>query len=145
MKKKLIALMMVAIMLLSLIPVSMASDTCVHNFQWVTKNATCTANGARQFKCTKCGVVATTQTINALGHDWNPATCTSARKCKRCGITSGGPLGHSLTAATCTSPKKCLRCGQTFGTIPQHRWEPATCTAAKKCKGCMMCRCGNFL
>ena len=43
--------------------------------------------------------------VAALGHDWQDATCTEPKKCKRCGETSGSALGH-------TDGVKCERCGK---------------------------------
>lgn len=39
-------------------------------------------------------------------HDWEPATCTSPKKCSTCGETQGNALNHSYNNGTCTA------CGQ---------------------------------
>ena len=40
-----------------------------------------------------------------MGHNYSNATCTEAKKCSRCGATSGSALGHNY------SNGKCNRCG----------------------------------
>lgn len=47
-------------------------------------------------------------------HEWNAATCTSAKKCKTCGKTSGSPNEHSYN-----SDGKCYKCGQLDPTIEE--------------------------
>lgn len=41
-------------------------------------------------------------------HDWEDATCTTARTCIKCQTTQGEALGHT------TSKGKCDRCGESF-------------------------------
>ena len=88
----------------------------------ITRNATCTADGAREGVCTVCGETFT-DTIPALGHDDSivipavPAACeaggfTEGKSCSRCGEVVAQPkqvpaIGHdwhfqSEKAATCT-------------------------------------------
>ena len=127
-----------------------------HNITPVSEvPATCTTNGTKaHYKCSGCeklfedaaGNVEITDTsalvIKALNHDWEDATCTAPKTCKRagCGATEGNALGHDWADATCTAPKTCKRagCGATEGEALGHDWAAATCTAPKTCKraGC---------
>lgn len=78
-----------------------------HNYtKKVTKAATCKQEGVTKFTCSVCQN-SYEEKIPALGHDWKSATCTSAKKCSRCGATEGKALGHSKG-----SDGKCTRCGE---------------------------------
>ena len=48
--------------------VSVAS-VCEHQYEWVTKDATCTTEGSRTEVCKLCGDVRSSESIPALGHD----------------------------------------------------------------------------
>ena len=96
-----------------------------HNYSWnVTKEPTCEVTGSRQYKCTRCGNINKTETLDALGHDYKfkqtakPATCTTdgvdVYVCSRCSKSDNRTVkayGHSWgdwktsTAATCTAPE----------------------------------------
>ena len=70
---------------------------CNHTYKWeIVKNATCKADGKKENKCTKCGKIEKIETLKALGHDYAAATCTEAKKCKRCNATEGKALGHNF-------------------------------------------------
>ena len=102
--------------------------------------------------CSDCGAVILPQTaVSALGHDWQEATCESAKTCSRCDATEGEALGHSEmvltgTAATCTEPGltegfMCTVCEAIL--VPQqeipallHQWADATCTQPQICTLC---------
>lgn len=74
-----------------------------------SKNATCTDAGYKIYRC-NCGDEYT-DNLSSLGHKYSDATCTSAKKCSRCGETEGSSLGH-------TGGSSCLRCGKVlFETI----------------------------
>ena len=74
------------------------------------KAATCDSDGYEKSVCKVCGKTKT-KTLTKLGHNWKAATCTSPKKCSRCGKTSGSALGH-------TDGVKCGRCGKIlFSTI----------------------------
>ncbi len=88
---------------------------CTHEWgEWeTTKDATCTTAGVKERKCVKCSTPET-GTVEALGHDWGEATCTSPKSCKNCSAKDGAALPHSYTveavktqtlksAATCAS------------------------------------------
>ena len=81
----------------------------------VTVEPTCTTTGTRVKKCTVCGNVVETETINALEHDFQnyvddnrPACCDQSETgtCTRCGAKdtrkTGGPIrAHKFTYYTC--------------------------------------------
>ena len=101
------------------------------------KPATCVDEGySAIYECTNCGSISGGESIAALGHDWNAATCTSPKTCKRCYTTSGSALGHDWLDATCTAPKTCSICGETSGSALGHSWSAATCTEPKTCTKC---------
>ncbi len=61
-------------------------------------------------------------------HEYEEATCETARKCKKCGLEDGLPEGHQYRAATCTEAKKCIVCGKTFGEALGHNYVDDKCT-----------------
>lgn len=72
-------------------------------------------------------------------HEFNEATCTHPKTCKKCGEVYGEALGHEFSEATYLSPATCIRCGETEGEkISEHvcEFSEATCTNPKKCKIC---------
>ncbi len=83
-------------------------------------------------KCTICGLT----DGEAKGHNWNLATCTTAKKCATCGITEGYATGHNWSVATCTTAKECKTCRVTEGVALGHNWKSASCTSAKSCVTC---------
>ncbi len=101
------------------------------------QDPTCTENGCEAYKkCSRCGYEQGYKEIDALGHDWENATCETPNTCERCGETEGDPLGHDWVDATCTEPKTCQRCGETEGEPLGHDWVDATCTEPKTCQRC---------
>ena len=80
--------------------------------------ASCTGLGATAGeKCSICGeILKEQQIIQATGHNWQEATCTTPRICANCGLTSGIAVGHLWAPGTCTTPKTCVICGETSGT-----------------------------
>jgi len=117
-------------------PVLPTPTTHVHNYNWDIQvvDAGCVSNGLISYICS-CGE-SQSEKIYAIGHDWNDATCTSAKTCKNCGVTEGSAKGHNWNDATCTSAKTCKNCGATEGSAKGHSWNDATCTSAKTCKNC---------
>lgn len=109
-----------------------------HHMTPVSANpATCTTDGNKAYYvCSGCskwfedatGSVEITDhssvVIEALRHDFAPATCTTPKTCKRdgCDATEGIALGHDWKDATCTAPKTCQRdgCGATEGEPNGH-------------------------
>lgn len=53
-------------------------------------------------------------------HEWQDATCTSAKTCRLCEKTEGEPLGHDWQPATCTTMQSCRVCNATKGTPKGH-------------------------
>ncbi len=116
----------------------------------ITAPATCTQDGVQTRCCTRCDATET-QTISALGHDYETTTtdptCTqdgySIRRCTRCGDSQTEvipALGHSyveeVTEATCTrdgyTTHTCTRCGDSYTDSPVlalgHDWTEWTGT-----------------
>lgn len=60
-------------------------------------------------------------------HEYEEATCETARKCKKCDLEDGLPNGHQYRAATCTEAKKCIVCGKTFGEALGHNYVDDKC------------------
>ena len=112
--------------------------------------------------CSKCGEVLVAQeTIDALGHDWENATCTVIKTCKKCGATEGETLEHTVVidaavAPTCTTAgktegKHCSACNEVLvaqevvaakgHTEVIDAAVAATCTTAGKTEGkhCSVC------
>ena len=79
---KILSLLLIAVMLLTLLPVAAFADPPVgdtHRHNWVVtsyKKATCTENGKRTWKCTLCGQTYS-ETYRALGHKWDEGTVTT--------------------------------------------------------------------
>ena len=69
-------------------------------------------------------------------HEWENATCRTAKTCKSCGETEGEPLEHIWVAATCEEARHCSDCGTTEGAALGHAWVAATCTTKKMCSVC---------
>ena len=66
-------------------------------------------------------------------HKYSAVTCTKAKTCTVCGVTSGKALGHSYTNACDTT---CNRSGCKATRTVTHSYAAATCTKAKTCKVC---------
>jgi hypothetical protein len=96
-----------------------------HNYETYTSdnNATCTEDGTKTSKCTRCDATDTIADPDTkLGHNMSSATCTEASKCQReeCEYTEGDALGHNygewyeVIAPTCTvdglEQHDCSRC-----------------------------------
>ena len=69
-------------------------------------------------------------------HNWNEATCDSAKACSLCGITSGAPLEHNWQSASCNAPKTCSLCKKTEGAALEHVWTDDGCLTVKTCILC---------
>jgi len=121
---------------------------CAHEYETVVTAPTCTAQGYTSYKCTLCGSSYNGGYVDALGHSWRDATCTTPKTCSVCGTTEGEPNGHTyetvVTAPTCTAQgytTHTCHCGDSYtdtytealGHVPgtpveENRKEPA-CTA----------------
>ena len=86
--------------------------------------ATCTQDGLSDgSSCEICQKILQEQMpIAALGHEWQPATCTKPSSCVQCGQEQGEALGHTgqwfeLVEASCTTDgikaRICETCGET--------------------------------
>ena len=120
----------------------------VHTPESIDANdPTCDKKGNEQYwKCTDCGAcfadeACTTPTtpdamlINALGHDYNDATCSAPKTCQRegCDKTLGKPKDHSWLEPTCTDPYVCENCGATDGDPLGHKYVNACATTCTRC------------
>ena len=114
---------------------------------------TCTSAGSVREYCGSCNAWIGTLSRAALGHNYSSATCTSAKKCSRCGATSGSALGHSysystVSSATCTSAARkrarCSRCGYSYtyssGSALGHNWQYLAygSTVRRRCTRCTL-------
>ena len=106
-----------------------------HKYTTTVVAPTCTEKGYTVHTC-GCGDTFNDTYVNALGHNWNKADCTTPKTCKVCGETEGKAAGHDWKAATCVSPKTCKVCGKTEGGLVNHDWNAATCVTPKTCKDC---------
>jgi len=109
--KKLAALALAAVMLLSMMPVSLAVSP-IHTHSWkldrMVRQATCTESGLGIYRCDGCGMVER-RTLPALGHKWRDwvvvreATADlyglETRVCKLCGAEERRRLNYDPAAA----------------------------------------------
>lgn len=106
----------------------------IHNIkETVIAPATCLSPGVKNIKCADCEKNFGNEVIEALGHDWKDATCTSAKKCNRCEIEDGEPLGHDWQDATCTKAKYCEVCKVEEGEALGHTSDKGTITKKPTC------------
>ena len=77
----------------------------------LTTAPTCTQDGVRTFRCTRCSEVKT-ETAAATGHNPGPeATCTQAQICLQCDAVLAEALGHDWDEGTTEQEATCLREG----------------------------------
>lgn len=86
-------------------------------------------------KCLDCGKSVKS---SKLIHDFAPATCAVAKKCRLCGGLRGNPTSdHKMTyGESCTDMMYCTVCGYTNGIIPGHDWTDSTCKTLRTCRRC---------
>ena len=65
-----------------------------HNYSKVVTAPTCTAQGYTTYTCTRCEDHYVSDYVNALGHRYADATCTTPKTCTACGHIDGAALGH---------------------------------------------------
>lgn len=126
--KKLLSLMLVAVLLVSAVPMMASATDCGHN-NWdqgtVKTPATCTTTGVMEYKCLEPGCGATKEEIiPATNHNMDGGTQTKAPTCTEEGVmtykctnpncveTSTSPipaLGHTWVQ---TSVKQAATCGK---------------------------------
>ena len=85
-----------------------------HSFTNYTYNddATCESDGTKTAKCDNCNSTSTKDAEGTkLGHDWEDATCTTVKTCKRCGDTEGDVLPHAWSTPAAGDATVCERCG----------------------------------
>lgn len=93
------------------------------NHSWddgkITKEATCKNAGEILFTCknSECGETKTEPIERLTTHSYRAATCTTAKTCKVCGVTSGSKLGHSYSSQY-TVDKKAT--ASATGSMSQH-------------------------
>ena len=77
----------------------------------LTTAPTCTQEGVRTFRCTRCSEVKT-ETAAATGHIPGPeATCTQAQVCLQCDAVLAEALGHDWDEGTTEHEATCLQEG----------------------------------
>ncbi len=95
-------------------------DACGENFEenytdysshswgdWIVDEVmTCGYDGAQHRECRVCKTTETKR-IPAPGHNFMPATCTTAETCSRCGMTRGGIPGHAWNTGTVIQQISC--------------------------------------
>ena len=123
-------------------------------------DATCTTSGLTAgFKCAneKCGEILVEQSvIEALGHSWIDATCTTAKTCSVCQATEGEIPGHNevidkAVEATCTADgktegKHCSECNEVLvaqQTIPAKGHSHSTEWSSNASQHWHECSCGD--
>ncbi len=115
--KKVLAVLMLAVMLVSLCACktnegtgtpteSETKATCEHEYaEQVTKVETCQEEGEKTFTCTKCKDTYT-ETIKTQAHIYLDADCTTAKTCVNCDTTQGRAKGHDYIQGVCTRCKE---------------------------------------
>ena len=82
----------------------------------LTTAPTCTQEGVRTFRCTRCSEVKT-ETAAATGHIPGPeATCTQAQVCLQCDAVLAEALGHDWDEGTTEQEATCLQEGSVLYT-----------------------------
>lgn len=116
---------------------------CSHSWNsgTVTKQATCAATGVKTYTCNWCAGTKTETIAKTTNHNYAAATCTVAKKCTVCGVTSGSALGHSYSYAKNVNPTEsatgsikgtCSRCkGTTTVSLPKLNTSNYTRTQTK--------------
>lgn len=101
--------------------------------EWtVEREADCENGGLRYHVCLRCGAHVKEERTPALGHDWNAASCTEAKRCARCGATEGEPLGHQFENYICVRCGLRETCTLSFDTAGGSKIDPITVEKGKK-------------
>ena len=118
--RKIISLLLVAVMTVALLPVAATADPPkgdTHLHSWYVKAetpATCTERGTKTWKCTLCGQQYS-EVYKPLGHDWDEGRVTTAA-CEQEGVKT----------------YTCRRCGATYTEaipVTGHDWDEGVITA----------------
>ena len=100
----------------------------------------CVNGGYTTYTCSACGDSYVADHVDALGHTWIDADCTTAKTCSVCGETEGEALGHSyeavVTAPDCVNgghtTYTCSACGDSYVAdhveALGHNYEKGFCT-----------------
>lgn len=104
-----------------------------HDYDDTTFYPSCVKQGYTKHICKVCKYTLIDSYVDALGHKWVDANCTSAKHCAVCSVSEGEALGHKWIDATCTAPKTCTSCGSTEGVALGHVYESESDTACKVC------------
>ena len=115
-----------------------------HSYTESIVSATCTKEGYTLHSCS-CGKSYKDNTVKALGHDYEAATCQNPKTCKRCNATSGKKAAHSYVGGDCKTKSKCKYCGLE-GSYGEHQYGKETVTKeatyiekGEKTKTCKVC------
>lgn len=115
-----------------------------HSYTESIVSATCTKEGYTLHSCS-CGKSYKDNTVKALGHDYEAATCQNPKTCKRCNATSGKATAHSYVGGDCKTKSKCKYCGLE-GNYGEHQYGKETVTKeatyiekGEKTKTCKVC------
>ena len=138
---------MCALMLGTLLNAKQAEATCYDHSKQnvnVTKEATCTTTGTREYRCKNCNYLVKSETIPAKGHSWGSwstvksATCTEnglkKRTCTRCKnpeTQTINKLGHDTLGTPRIVQPTCLADGHTSATCSRCHIETGTPTINK--------------
>ena len=134
-KKLLLFILAVFALVCALVSCGKEEDRCEHEFDVrVSQEATCREAGNKTYTCKKCGEERTEyDVIPMLEHEWQAATCESAKQCKKCNTTEGYSLSHQSEGATCVALGKCKHCGEEGGYKESHTYEGTTDGTCKVC------------
>lgn len=104
-----------------------------HDYDDTTFYPSCVKQGYTKHICKVCKYTLIDSYVDALGHKWVDANCTSGKHCAVCSVSEGEALGHKWIDATCTAPKTCTSCGSTEGVALGHVYESESDTVCKVC------------
>ena len=151
MKKKIIALSLMAILLVSLVAAAVAA-ACAHDWGWdIVRDSNCHEPGKKQYACSKCGAVQKTASIATKPHNYGDYTVVREATCQLQGLKErfckNDRCGHRDTATiprvqhnyqfvqvktqpTCTQQGqkeyKCIWC-------PMHKYETIAVNPLLRC------------
>ncbi len=106
-------------------------SNCNHSYSQVSlTDSTCTKEGTKVSRCTKCNTTRT-EKIAKKEHSWLAATCQSPATCNDCGATTGSKASHfcSYPSNDCTVADYCDGCGTTMRAAKSsHSFSSGRCT-----------------
>lgn len=154
--KKILAMLLSAMIVMSTTAVSVSAENCTGEHTWdsgkQTVAPTCSSVGTMTYKCIVGDCTGTkTEEIEKTAHTSEnvaevPATCTSTgttagTKCSVCyevlsGCTEIPALGHNMPENWTDGVKACQNNGCEYKLECTHSYEGATCTTAGTCSTC---------